>query len=131
MTQAETKPPRVVFYRERSGRVPIQTWLEGLPAEHQEKCLKAIEQLQEGGRDLRHPHVHRITAEIYELRTRYSTIRYRLFYFWHDSNVAVLTDGIAKKTSAVSQRDVQRSRNRKRQFEQNPALHTQEIDYAW
>ncbi|MYB94208.1 type II toxin-antitoxin system RelE/ParE family toxin [Candidatus Poribacteria bacterium] len=131
MTQAETRLPRVVFYRERSGRVPIQSWLDGLPAEHQEKCLKAIEQLQEGGRDLRHPHVHRITAEIYELRTRYSTIRYRLFYFWYEGNVAVLTDGIAKKTSAVSQRDVQRSLNRKRQFEQNPALHTQEIDYAW
>ena len=131
MTQAETKSPRVVFYREQSGRVPIQKWLDNLPAEHQEKCLNAIEQLRESGRDLRHPHVHRITAEIYELRTRYSTIRYRLFYFWYEGNVAVLTDGIAKKTSAVSQRDVQRSLNRKRQFEQNPALHTQEIDYAW
>ena len=131
MTQAETKPPRVVFYQERSGRVPIVEWLKGLPKEHRRRCQKAIERLMASGRDLRHPHAHRITAEIYELRTRYGTIRYRIFYFWYDGDVAVLTDGISKKTSAVSQRDVQRSLNRKRQFEQNPTLHTQEIDDAW
>ena len=33
MTQAETQPPQVVFYRERSGRVPIQNWLDRLPFE--------------------------------------------------------------------------------------------------
>ena len=131
MTQVEERPSKVVFYRERSGRVPVLGWLEGLPRQHRRRCQKAIERLRDNGHELRHPHVHYLTKEIHELRTRYGTNRYRIFYFWHGGNVAVLTGGIVKKTSAVPQSDLQRSLNRKLQFEQNPAIHTQEIDYAW
>ena len=119
---------QVVFYREQSGRVPIQTWLDGLPERHRDKCQQAIIQLQREGSKLRHPHVHRLTKDIFELRVRFGRNRYRIFYFWHGSTLAVLSHDIVKKTSAVPQRDLQRALNRKRQFEQNPTIHTQEMD---
>ena len=128
MAQTETKTVQVSFYREESGRIPVQEWLENLPERHQQKCQSAIERLKENGHLLRHPHVHRLPNGIYELRIRFGTNRYRIFYFWHGGTVAVLTHGVAKKTSAVAPRDLQRALNRKRKFEQNPTVHTQEMD---
>ena len=119
---------RVVFYREQSGRVPTQDWLENLPKQHRRKCQVAIEKLREAGHQLKHPHVHRIRDGIHELRIRFGRSQYRLLYFWHGGTVAVLSHGIAKKTSAVPQHEIQRALRRKRAFEENPNLHTQEID---
>ena len=92
---------RIVFYRELSGRVPMQRWLDKVPKNSQTECRRA----------------------------RVGRVRYRKFYFWH-GGAAVFSHGIAKKESAVSQRALHRALERKRGFEQNPALHTQENDNA-
>ena len=130
MAQTEVKPTQVVFFRERSGRIPVERWLKSLPKQHEHRCRDAIRRLQQFGYRLRDPHVHNLGQGIYELRTRIGRVRYRILYFWHGDTAAILSHGIAKQRSAIPRREIERALNRKRQFEQDPALHTQEIQNA-
>ncbi len=131
MPYTEVKPTQVVFFREQSGRIPIQKWLDSLPKQHEDRCRDTIKRLQKFGHRLRHPHVHNLGEGIYELRTRIGRIRYRILYFWHsDNTIAILSHGITKQKSAIPRREIERALNRKHQFEQDPTLHTQEIHDA-
>lgn len=121
---------RVVFYREKSGRVPIEKWLTDLPRRHYAKCLSSIRRLRRLGHSLRHPHAHTLKNGICELRPRYGRVRYRILYFWHGKGTVVISHGFVKKTAAVPEREIQRALDRKRLFEQNPDLHTQETHNA-
>ncbi|MCY4552918.1 MAG: type II toxin-antitoxin system RelE/ParE family toxin [Candidatus Poribacteria bacterium] len=121
---------KVVFYREQSGRVPIEKWLTDLPRRHYAKCLSSIRRLRQLGNLLRHPHAHALGDGICELRPRYGRVRYRILYFWHSEGTVVISHGFVKKTAAVPQREIQRALDRKRLFEQNPDLHTQEMPNA-
>lgn len=118
---------RVVYYREKSGRVPMQRWLNRLPEIPRGKCEELIAQLRESGRKLTYPHAHPLKGGIHELRARHGRVRYRILYFWHDSTVAVITHGIMKKSRAVPADEIQRALRKKRDFEQEPGTHTQEI----
>ena len=118
----------VVFYRERSGRVPVIEWLENLPSQHRRKCRTVIRMLQNSGSQIRFPHAQHLREGIFELRTRFGKARYRLFYFWHADIGAVITHGIIKKTGAVPGREITTALQRRNKFEANPAVHTQEID---
>ena len=117
---------RVVFYRERSGRVPMQRWLDNLPQKPKEKCLELIKQLQESGRKLKFPRARPLRDGIHELRARYGTVRYRILYFWHRGTGVVISHGIIKKSAAVPESEIQRALRKKRDFEQDPGTHTQE-----
>ena len=118
---------RVVFYREKSGRVPMQRWIDRLPETPRRKCEELIRQLQESGRQLKYPRAHPLREGIHELRARHGTVRYRILYFWHGSTIAIITHGIVKKSRAVPDTEIQRALRRKRDFEQDPTIHTQEI----
>ena len=118
---------RVVFYREESGRVPIEKWLMDLPRAHYQRCLASIRRLRASGHLLRHPHAHVLRNGICELRLRYGKVRYRILYFWHGEGSVVISHGFVKKTAKVPQGEIQRALDRKRLFEQDPDLHTQEI----
>ncbi len=121
---------RVVFYREKSGRVPIEEWLMDLPRQHYVKCLSSIIRLRRLGHLLRHPHAHALGDGICELRPRYGRVQYRILYFWHSEGTVVISHGFVKKTAKVPQRQIERARHRKRLFEQNPDLHAQEMHDA-
>ena len=122
-----TQQTRVVFYREESGRVPMQQWLDRLPEIPKRKCEELIAQLQESGRQLTYPHAHLLREGIHELRAWHGRVRYRILYFWHGSTVAIITHGIVKKSRTVPGNEIQRALRRKRDFEQDPVTHTQEI----
>ncbi len=126
--QFRQQQKRVVLYREQSGRVPLVEWIEKLPTQHRRKCRVAIQRLQNRGSQIRFPHAQHLRNGIFELRTRFGKVRYRLFYFWHGDTGAVITHGIVKKTGAVPERDIATALQRKSRFEANPTIHIQEID---
>lgn len=107
---------RVVFYREQSGRVPMQRWLDNLPQKPKEKCLELIKQLQESGRKLKFPRARPLRDGIHELRARYGTVRYRILYFWHRGTGVVISHGIIKKSAAVPESEIQRALRKKTRF---------------
>ena len=61
---------------------------------------------------------------IYELRAKHRNVQYRLLYFYHGENIAIIDHGIIKEQSAVPLKEIERALNRKQKFEQNPTQHT-------
>ena len=60
---------------------------------------------------------------IYELRVRRKRVNYRILYFFHGQNVAVLAHGLVKEKQ-VPDVDIQRAIERKRKLENDPDKHT-------
>jgi len=118
---------QVFFYRDADGRSPVVEWLRSLrnddPAGFM-NCLARLELLEASGHELRRPAADFLRDGIYELRAKHKHMQYRLLYFFHGRNIAVIAHGIIKRGSAVPDVDIGRAENRKRQFARNPATHT-------
>jgi phage-related protein len=116
---------RVVFFKERNGNVPVLEWLDLLPVMVQDKLTDRIRRLTELGHGLRRPEADFLRDGIYELRVRRQRVNYRILYFFHGREIAVLGHGIVKK-GVVPNADIERALERKVRFERNPSGHTYE-----
>jgi len=114
---------RVVFYRDRTGTVPVLEWLDTLPARIQDKCVVKIERLRELGHELRRPEADLLRDGIYELRIGWKGTNHRILYFFHGRTAAVLAHGIIKERE-VPPKDIERALARKHLFEEDPQTHT-------
>lgn len=120
---------KVVFYQESEDDSPIIDWLRKMRKKDPKgflNCLARVEQLKASGYELRRPAADYLKDGIYELRAKHRNVQYRLLYFFHGENVAVIDHGIIKEQSAVPPADLKRALNRKEKFEQNPTQHTYE-----
>ena len=59
---------------------------------------------------------------IYELRAKRGKVNYRLLYFFHGKDIAILAHGLTKER-AVPTVDIERAIDRKTQYEQAPKEH--------
>jgi hypothetical protein len=119
---------QVLFYCEDDQSVPVLEWLDELLRQDRRaynKCLAAIERLTELGHELRRPTADLLQDGIYELRARVGHVNYRLLYFFHGRNVAVLAHSLTKERE-VPKTDLAKAVGRKKQFEANPSHHTYE-----
>jgi hypothetical protein len=83
----------VVFYHEDGRDVPVLDWLKELRRTDQrayESCVAAIGRLSECGHELRRPLADTLRNGIYELRIRKGRVNYRILYFFHGRNLAIL-----------------------------------------
>ncbi|WP_414576322.1 type II toxin-antitoxin system RelE/ParE family toxin [Anabaena sp. CCY 9402-a] len=118
---------RVVFYQEEDGEVPVLQWLTELLQEDRKgyaNCVARIKQLAASGYELRRPTADYLRDGIYELRAKHMRVQYRILYFFHGQNVAILGDAITKEEAAVQPIEIERAIERKRLFEDNPDVHT-------
>jgi hypothetical protein len=116
----------VYFYREADGRSPVVTWLESLrktDAQAYAKCVAVIERLVAAGFELRRPTADLLRDGIYELRARKGHVNYRLLYFFHGKNVAIVAHALTKE-DVVPAADIERALARKQSFQASPELHT-------
>jgi phage-related protein len=116
----------VIYYCDENGTAPVLEWLTKLSKKNRkaaEKCLVRIETLGQMGHELRRPIADYLRHGIYELRTRDGTVQYRVLYFFHGRNVAVLAHGLVKEKD-VPETDIERAMERKRRFENAPEKHT-------
>lgn len=116
----------VLFYRDPDGNSPVVRWLEELrrmDATAYAKCAAVIERLAEKGHELRRPTADLLRDGIRELRAKKGRVNYRILYFFHGRNVAVLAHALTKE-GAVPPADIDRALRRKEAFESNPARHT-------
>lgn len=123
----------VLFFQEEDGSSQIVEWLRELKKNDPKgfiNCLVRVAQLKAQGYELRRPAADFLRDGIYELRARHKKVQYRLLYFFHGQNVAVIDHGIIKEQSKVPDVDLERALERKRRFEENPSAHTfkEEID---
>ena len=118
---------KVLFYQENEEKSSVVEWLREVRKKDPKgflNCLARVEQLQMLGYELRRPAADYLKDGIYELRAKHRNVQYRLFYFFHGENITVIDHGIIKDKSAVPPIELKRALERKKKFEQNPALHT-------
>ena len=75
------------------------------------------------GHELRRPEADFLREGIYELRAKLGTVNYRILYFFHGRDVAVLASAITKENE-IPVNEINRALERKRIFVANPAAHT-------
>lgn len=118
---------RVVFYQEKRNDVPVLDWLKSLLKQDRKgyaNCVARISQLAEQGHELRRPTADYLRDGIYELRAKHRNVQYRILYFFHGQNVAILAQALIKEGSPVSNLDIEKAIKRKELFERNPEKYT-------
>jgi len=117
---------RVRFYCEDDGTVPVLDWLDKL--QHRDrraynKCREVIERLALFGHELRRPTADLLRNGLYELRARAGRVNYRLLYFFHGREVAIVAHALTKER-VIPRADLERALERKARFETDPEKHT-------
>ncbi|MFM8951541.1 MAG: type II toxin-antitoxin system RelE/ParE family toxin [Planctomycetaceae bacterium] len=87
------------------------------------KCMVRVERLEEAGYELRRPEADILRGGIYELRAKQGRVQYRILYFFHGKNVAILAHSLTKE-GEVPDVDIDRAADRKKLFEKNAKTHT-------
>ncbi|MBI3245409.1 MAG: type II toxin-antitoxin system RelE/ParE family toxin [Deltaproteobacteria bacterium] len=119
---------RIFFYQDEDGHAPVVEWLRGLRHQNRSayaKCVVRIRRLAELGHELRRPEADLLRDGIYELRAKKGRVQYRILYFFHGQNVAVLDHALTKE-GAIPETDLVRAVRRKSVFLQNPSRYTYE-----
>lgn len=117
---------KLIFYQDETGRAPVLIWLEELQRKNPKawaNCRAKIVLLSRLGHELRRPAADFVRDGIHELRAKQGTVQYRILYFFHGRNMAILAHGLTKEDSLPAA-DIERALKRKRQFELNPEEHT-------
>jgi hypothetical protein len=116
----------VVFYQVAPGDVPALNWLRRLQRADRRgyaKCVARVHRLAELGHELRRPEADFLRDGIHELRAQRGRVQYRILYFFHGQEVAVLAGGLSKE-GQVPDGDIDRALQRKVAFEEDPSTHT-------
>ena len=116
-------PVEVILYREINGSVPLREWLDGLPPKVRDKCLAALERLEELGNELRRPVADYLQDGIYELRTHFRNMNYRMLYFFAGRRIVVVSHGLVKE-QRVPAKEIALAERRRQAFLDDPRAHT-------
>lgn len=97
----------IIFYEKENGTIPVQDFLDHLPAKHSAKALREIDILEKYGVTLTEPHVKHINAKLWELRIRSAGNISRIFYFVPAENDIILLHGFVKKTKKAPNKEIE------------------------
>lgn len=101
---------KIEFYRDVSGKAPVEEFLDGLDLKMRVKMLRSVQALQEMGGALRLPLSESLDDGIFELRAKVGTNISRVLYFFVIGDRAVLTHGFVKKTQKTPVREIERAK---------------------
>ena len=93
-------PPTQVFFFQDERDIPVRSWLQELRRTDKRvyaKCVARIRLLAQLGHELRRPLADYLEEDIYELRIRRGRVNYRILYFFHGQNIAILAHGLVKE----------------------------------
>ncbi|MBM3237983.1 type II toxin-antitoxin system RelE/ParE family toxin [Candidatus Poribacteria bacterium] len=95
-------------YQTESGDYPVAEFMENLPEKAQEKVIDYLDLLAEHGIQLGMPYVKDISGvrKLKELRIRYSSNIYRIFFFAFTGQKFILLHAITKKTQKTPKSDL-------------------------
>ena len=79
--------------------------------------------MAEFGHELRRPLADMLRDGIYELRIRKGRVNFRILYFFHGRNLAVLGHALTKEAE-VPDTDIERAIRRKKLFVASPEQHS-------
>ena len=119
---------KLLFYKEADGSVPVKQWLDELLRTDRNafaNCVERMQRLATLDHELRRPHADLLRDDVFELRARHGNINYRVLYFFHGKDIAVLAHWLTIN-GKVPDADIERAVRRKNALEQDPAKHVYE-----
>jgi len=120
---------RMVYYRTKTGTIPLLDWFDSLPKKAIAKCRVRMDLLQEKGHELRRPHGDYLRDDIYELKASLQGIHYRVLYFFHENTAVVVSHGIVKEKKYRQKRLIWPSREERLFFKIRNNTHTRNHYY--
>ena len=120
----------VAFYQDADGQAPVVNWLRELMKSNEKAwahCRARIELLAQFGHELRRPAADYLRDGIYELRAKQGHVQYRILYFFHQRQIAILAHSLTKEDT-IPPVEIERAIKRKKLFESNPRKHTCEAE---
>lgn len=123
-------PEAAVYLYAEDGRCPVLDWLRELDRTDPRAvnaCIARVRLLRAFGHELRRPHADMLRDGIHELRVRSGHVNYRLLYFFHGRDIAIVAHGLTKERE-VPKVDIERAIERRKRYEQQPEKHRTSFD---
>jgi phage-related protein len=107
----------IQFYRNVSGDCPVEEFLDELNPKQVQKVvwvLKLVKELPLVPRQ----YLKKLegTDDLWKVRAEFGGDAFRLLGFWDAGNLSVLTNGFAKKTQKIPERELALAAQRKRDY---------------
>ena len=100
----------IIFYTTHDGKCPTQDFLDSLPKKVFQKIIWVLKLIQELDKV---PSIYfkKLTNsdDIWECRISFSSNIYRIFCFFQNGKVIILTHGIMKKTQKTPKEEIQKA----------------------
>jgi phage-related protein len=110
---------RIVFYRFRSKKSPVEKFLDSLSSQDRNKALWIIRFISETDMNLIPARFFKkLTGSdgIWEIRVKGKDNIYRIFSFFFHGETLVLTHGYIKKTQKTDAREIKKAEKYKKDF---------------
>jgi len=117
-----------IIYQKDKERVPVKDWLAKVRHDDPDgarRCLVRIGDLKDHGFDLHKSFPKKaefLRDDVYYLRIKKGSIRYRIFYFFHGEQ-GVILHGFKKKQKKAPENEIEKAVEEKTQYESNPKGH--------
>lgn len=105
----------IIFYEKPNGRCPVTDFLDELSLKNDLPFInRMVDRLSELGPDLKRPHVDYLRDDIWELRVKTRSGKFRFFYFYYAGKTIILSHGYPKKAGKVADSEIDKAiENRK------------------
>lgn len=107
----------VELYKTYQEREVVEEFLDSLPDKDLAKVLRDIDLLAKYAPNLHEPYAKHVEDDIWELRSKFSSNIYRIFYFIWKNNKIILLHGFTKKTQKLPRKEIEIAKSRKKDYE--------------
>lgn len=113
----------IVFYRMKSGRCPVEEFLDSLDAKQAQKITWTLQLVEELDR-VPVQYFKKLvgTDEIWEIRTQVGNNLFRILGFMDGLDLVVLNHAFQKKTQRTPMKEIQVAEKRRRDYLKRKAL---------
>lgn len=107
----------VTFYKTVDGKCPVQDFLDSLPGKAAQKVAWVLNLLEDLDA-VPSSYFKKLagTKEIWECRIQFASNAYRIFCFFVDNSVVVLTHGLIKKSQKTPKSEIEKAEAYRRDF---------------
>jgi phage-related protein len=106
---------KIEFYATAQGNYPVQEFIAAQAAKTQARILQCIDLLEDFGLSLGEPHVEKV-GDVWELKVRTGTERYRILYFAYTGRKFILLHAFLKKTKKTPAAELKIAENRMKDY---------------
>ena len=107
----------VLFHKTVDGKCPVQEFLDSLPSKAAQKVTWVLNLLEDLA-VIPSSYFKKLigTEDIWECRVQFGSNAYRIFCFFVDNAVIVLTHGFVKKSQKIPKHEIERAEVYRRDF---------------